>query len=57
MPTAGGTPDRWILARAPENGVTQDEIFKAITHVALYAGWPKGTSAVRVAKQLFTDNK
>jgi 4-carboxymuconolactone decarboxylase len=57
VPTAGGTPDSWILARAPENGVTQDEIFKAITHVTLYAGWPKGTSAVRVAKQLFTDNK
>ena len=29
----------------------------AITHVTLYAGWPKGMSAMGVARQLFTDNK
>lgn len=45
------------LGRAVENGVTQEELIEAITHVTLYAGWPKGMSAMGVAKQLFTDNR
>jgi 4-carboxymuconolactone decarboxylase len=36
--------------------VTRDELIEAITHVTLYAGWPRGMSAMGVAKQLFTDN-
>ena len=28
-----------------------------LTHVTLYAGWPKGMAAMGVAKQLFIDNK
>ena len=57
--TAGGNTDQlgFHLGRALENGVTQDELIEAITHVTLYAGWPKGMSAMGVAKQLFTDNK
>ena len=56
--TAGGDTDQrgFHLGRAIENGVTQDELIEAITHVTLYAGWPKGMSAMGVAKQLFTDN-
>ncbi|WP_368086512.1 hypothetical protein [Arthrobacter sp. ok362] len=30
---------------------------EAITHVTLHAGWPKGMSAMDVAKKVFTDNK
>ncbi|MET0782795.1 carboxymuconolactone decarboxylase family protein [Leifsonia flava] len=43
------------LGRAVENGVTQDELIEAITHVTLYAGWPKGMGAMGVAKKVFTD--
>lgn len=44
------------LGRAIENGVTQDELIEAITHVTLYAGWPNGMAAMGVAKQLFTQS-
>ncbi|MGY3568185.1 carboxymuconolactone decarboxylase family protein [Sinomonas sp. RB5] len=57
--TAGGNTDQlgFHLGRAVENGVTREELIEAITHVTLYAGWPKGMGAMAVAKQLFTDNK
>jgi 4-carboxymuconolactone decarboxylase len=41
------------LARARENGVTQDELVEAITHLAFYAGWPGAVSAVGVAREVF----
>src|SRR5436309_423501 len=34
------------LGRAVENGVTRDELIEALTHVAFYAGWPKGMGAM-----------
>jgi len=57
--TAGGNTDQlgFHLGRAVENGVTEEELIEAITHVTLYVGWPKGMAAMGVAKQLFTDNK
>jgi alkylhydroperoxidase/carboxymuconolactone decarboxylase family protein YurZ len=33
------------------------KMFGDFAHVTLYAGWPKGMSAMGVAKQLFADNK
>ena len=36
-----------------DNGVTEDELIEAITHLAFYAGWPKAMSAMAVAKQVF----
>ena len=44
------------LARARENGVTQDEVVEAITHLAFYAGWPSAVTAVAVAKEVFQKN-
>jgi 4-carboxymuconolactone decarboxylase len=41
------------LIRARENGVTQEELIEAITHLALYAGWPNAVSAISVAKEVF----
>jgi 4-carboxymuconolactone decarboxylase len=41
------------LDRALENGVTRDELVEAITHLAFYAGWPSGMSAMRAAKGVF----
>ena len=34
------------------NGLTQDEVIEAITHLAFYTGWPKGFSAMGVAKNV-----
>lgn len=57
--TAGGNTEQlgFHLGRAVDNGVTQEELIEAITHVTIYAGWPKGMAAMGVAKQLFIDNK
>lgn len=59
VPTAGGNTEQLgsHLRRALENGVAQDELIEAITHVTLYAGWPRGMSAMGIAKQVFTDHK
>jgi 4-carboxymuconolactone decarboxylase len=56
--TAGGNTEQlgFHLRQAIENGVTQEELIEAITHVTLYACWPKGMAAMGVAKQLFTGN-
>lgn len=55
---AGGNTEQLghHLSRALDNGVTKEELIEAITHITLYAGWPKGMSAMGVAKRLFTDN-
>lgn len=36
------------IGRALDNGVTQEEIAGAITHIAFYAGWPAAMSAASV---------
>jgi 4-carboxymuconolactone decarboxylase len=41
------------LALARQNGLTQEELVEAITHLAFYAGWPSGVSAAMVAKEVF----
>jgi 4-carboxymuconolactone decarboxylase len=41
------------LQFAKDNGLTEDELIEAITHLAFYAGWPKAMSAMTVAKQVF----
>src|SRR6476469_9107471 len=39
------------MARARQNGVTEEEIVETITHLAFYAGWPNAISAVGVARE------
>ena len=53
--TAGGDTEQlaFHLGRAVENGVTREELVEAITHVTLYACWPKGMAAMGVAKKVF----
>ena len=53
--TATGKTEQlgYHLGRAVENGVEQDELIEAITHVAFYAGWPSAMAAMGVAKGLF----
>ena len=41
------------LTRARENGVTQQELIEAITHLAFYSGWPNAMTAITVAKEVF----
>ena len=41
------------LALARENGLTEEELIEAITHLAFYAGWPSAVTAVSVAKEVF----
>jgi 4-carboxymuconolactone decarboxylase len=41
------------LRRAIDNGLTQDELIEAITHLAFYAGWPAAMTAITTAKKLF----
>jgi 4-carboxymuconolactone decarboxylase len=41
------------LARARDNGVTQEELIETITHLAFYAGWPSAVTASTVAKEVF----
>jgi 4-carboxymuconolactone decarboxylase len=44
------------FVRARDNGVTQDELIEAITHLAFYAGWPNAITAISVAKEVFQKN-
>ena len=41
------------LARARDNGLTQEELIETITHMAFYAGWPNAVSAIAVAREVF----
>src|SRR3954454_13085693 len=44
---------RFHLPNAVRNGVTEQELIEAITHLAFYAGWPNAMSCMAVAKELF----
>ena len=41
------------LALARQNGLTEEELVEAITHLAFYAGWPNAITAVGVARDVF----
>lgn len=43
------------LARARRNGLTQEELIEAITHLAFYSGWPNAVTALQVAKEVFQE--
>jgi 4-carboxymuconolactone decarboxylase len=45
---------RFHLNYAVQNGVNQQELIEAITHLAFYAGWPNAMSAILIAKELFS---
>jgi 4-carboxymuconolactone decarboxylase len=44
---------RFHLDFARQNGVAEEELKEAITHIAFYAGWPHGMGAMTVAKEVF----
>jgi 4-carboxymuconolactone decarboxylase len=41
------------LDLARQNGLSEEELIEAITHLAFYAGWPKAMAAMAVAKRVF----
>ena len=41
------------LALARQNGLTEEELVEAITHLAFYSGWPNAIGAVSVARDVF----
>ena len=41
------------LNLARQNGVTEEELVEAITHMAFYSGWPSAVAAVAIAKEVF----
>ena len=41
------------LNLARQNGVTEQELVEAITHMAFYSGWPSAVAAVAIAKEVF----
>ena len=40
------------MERAIENGVTKEELYGLITHLAFYSGWPTAVNAGRVALEV-----
>jgi 4-carboxymuconolactone decarboxylase len=46
---------RGHMKRAIDNGVTKDELFGLITHLAFYSGWPCAVNAGRIALEIFGD--
>ena len=44
----------WQNAKA--NGVSKEEIAAVITHVAFYAGWPKGWAVFNLAKEVWNED-
>jgi 4-carboxymuconolactone decarboxylase len=41
------------LALARQNGLKEEELIEAITHLAFYSGWPNAVAAVGVAREVF----
>ena len=52
---ARNRPDqlRSHLARARANGLTEEQLVEAISHLAFYSGWPNAVTAVGVAREVF----
>jgi hypothetical protein len=53
VPTPAQREARAAFVTVDRNGVTQEELIEAITHLAFYAGWPSAVMAISVAKDVF----
>ena len=45
------------IGRGLDNGLSEEEIIEAITHMTFYGGWPTGVNAANVAQAVFTQRK
>lgn len=41
----------WHIRFAQQNGLSEDQIVEAFTHLAFYAGWPAAVSALECLKE------
>lgn len=41
------------ISRGLANGLTREEVTEAITHLAMYSGWPSAMTAAHVATDVF----
>ena len=48
---------KFHLQNAKDHGVTKKEISAIITHVAFYAGWPKGWAVFNLAKEVWNEEE
>ena len=48
---------KYHIMNAKNHGVTQKEMAAAITHVAFYAGWPKGWAVFNLAKEVYGEGR
>ena len=44
------------LRLALTNGLTQEELVEALTHLAFYAGWPSGMAALTQLKKIIAED-
>jgi len=44
------------MARARQNGLSEEEIVEILTHLAFYSGWPNAINAANVAREVFKQN-
>lgn len=47
---------QYHLMSAKKNGITKTEIAEILTHAAFYAGWPKAWAALKMAKEIWTED-
>lgn len=43
------------ISNAKKNGVTASEMAEILTHAAFYAGWPNAWAALRMAKEVYSE--
>ncbi|AEE97915.1 carboxymuconolactone decarboxylase family protein [Mahella australiensis] len=46
---------KFHIQKAKENGITKEEMAEVLTHLAFYAGWPKGWAAFYIAKEIYKE--
>ena len=57
---AGGILDsslKFHIQNAKNHGVTAEEMAEILTHAAFYAGWPKAWAAIRMAKEVYGEQR
>ena len=47
---------KYHLMNAKDHGVSQKEMAATITHVAVYAGWPKAWAVFNLAREVYAES-
>ncbi|WP_283675593.1 MULTISPECIES: carboxymuconolactone decarboxylase family protein [Clostridia] len=47
---------QYHIMNAKNNGVTKEEMAEILTHAAFYAGWPNAWAAMRMAKEVYSND-